>query len=169
MSRQNPSHHPSLCSSMTSIYTVHNCLLSFGNSRGKTFTIRPSSCMMKYLMFGQTSFQKTIFPPRFLFEKTFPTCLTLAHLQVGLIIMIIRAWLWPKFCLGHTSYICYYNHPGTPAGSPQCRHCLHGASPGIRNWMGGYSHLKNQNTALQNNTKLMGYKMSSCCRGQETS
>ena len=39
---------------------------------------------MKKLMFGKTSFKKPPFPPRFLFEKTFPTCLTLAHLQGAL-------------------------------------------------------------------------------------
>ena len=42
----------------------HNTQLSFGNSRGKTFTIRPSSCLTKYLMFGQKLLSKNHqFPP----------------------------------------------------------------------------------------------------------
>ena len=169
MSRQNLSHHPSRCSSMTSISTIHNCLLA--TAEAKHLQSDPAPVWWKTLCLVKPPFKKPPIPPRFLFEKTFPTCLTLAHLQVGLIIMIIRAWLWPKFCLGHTSYICYYNHPGTPAGSPQCRHCLHGASSGMKNLMEAYLHLHRATYSCTKQHKDNGihYTMSGCCRGLETS
>ena len=134
MSRQNPSHRPSLSSSMTSIFPMHisysYCMSQFCLAKhflskllcDEDLTQVPIWEDLPHLPHPGTPAGR-----HHDFLSSLKWLSTIFHFNFHFIITFYHLWVHCKQPLSRC----------TPAGGPQCRHSLHGASPGNRNWMKG--------------------------------